>query len=423
MTHLKFKESFFQASPHLVEMEVAVLTKKKAESVKDKILVQIDADAFLEIRPKCPDKWQAFCDHLDKTGQLDPILHDEEGYVLDGFLAWFYLLTKKVAAKNILTKVVKHLKTDSEKITWIRSRKLARANLTEPQRTEMVMAEIQAHPERGNNFQAVLLGVDHHTVGKYRQELEALGPKNGGIKWHPKLIGADGKQYANPGKKPVPESKRKESITNAFSEAKKYEKMKHKGMSIPQIADKEGKSEKDVMDTVAILDLTQEKQEQIKQGKLDAKKAVNAQDRLMTQAVHELPNHSFLPKHIHPDSYLFISSLLSISDFFKYIADMDLTAYPPELRNSITKMTANFTKDCARVEKAWDQQRKEWEAKEEKARLQKAIDEAGEKEAAAKKGKPKVNKEMAKGKVRNKVKLVLMPDTELLPDDQKKAAS
>jgi hypothetical protein len=44
-------------------------------------------------------------------------------------------------------------------------------------------------------------------------------------------------------------------------------------------------------------------------------------------------------------------------------------------------------------------------------------------EAAAKNDKQKVKKEKAKGKVRNKVKLVLLPDTELSPPDaQKKAA-
>jgi hypothetical protein len=207
-----------------------------------------------------------------------------------------------------------------------------------------VKEEIKAHPERGNNFQAILLGVDHKTVGKYRQELEALGPKNGGIKWYAELFGADGKQYPNPGKMPLTEFKGKPSISikNAFAEAEKYQEMMRKGISIPEIADKERKSEKDVMETVGILGLSKEKQEQIKEGKLEAKKALNSQYRLLSQAMHELPNHSLLPKHILPDSPLFISSLLSISDFFKYIADMDLTAYPPELRDSITKMASNF---------------------------------------------------------------------------------
>jgi hypothetical protein len=248
-THLKFKQSFFEATPHLVD--VAVLTKKKAESVKDKVLVQIDADTFIAFTST--PQWEAFCAHLDHDGQLDPVLHDEEGYVLDGFVTWFALIQKNVAAKDTLTKVIKHLKADAEKITWMRGRKLARANLAEPQRRKMVENEIKAHPERGNNFQAQLLGVDHKTVGRYRQELEDLGPKNGGIKWYALLVNAKGRKDKNPGQKPLPESKRKESIPIAFAEAKKYEKMKQNGMSIPQIADKEGKSEKDVMDTVGIL--------------------------------------------------------------------------------------------------------------------------------------------------------------------------
>ena len=217
MLHLKFKKSFYEATPHLSEPEVHVLTKKLAATVKHKELVQVDADAYLDIFPDSPSKWQAFCDYLENTGQLDPILVDADGYVMDGFSTWFALSQQKDAAKDILTKVITHLKADADKITWIRSRKLARANLTETQRMELVEAEIKAHPELNSNFQAQRLGVDHKTVTKYRQKLEDLGPKDGGIKWYDTLLGANGRKDKNPGTKPVANSKRRQSadsITN-----------------------------------------------------------------------------------------------------------------------------------------------------------------------------------------------------------------
>jgi hypothetical protein len=209
MPQPKFKESFYKATPHLFDGEVFVLTKKEAEAVKGTVPIQVDATTYLNMWPTPPYRWQAFCGYLEKTSQLDPIMVDEKGYVLDGFATWFALAKLKVPAKDILIKVITHFKTDAEKITWMRSRKLARANLTKSQRKELEKAEIIAHPERGNNYQAQLLGVDHKTIGKYRQELEALGPKNGGIKWFDKLVGANGRKDQNPGNKPVPETKGK----------------------------------------------------------------------------------------------------------------------------------------------------------------------------------------------------------------------
>lgn len=424
MPKAKFKESFYKATPHLSDSEVLVLTKKSAASVKDKALVQVDDDTFLNVCPTPPHKWQAFCDYLAKNGQLDPILVDERGHILDGFATWFALTTLKVAGKDILTKAITHLKTDADKLTWIRSRKLARATLSESQRMELVKAEIIAHPERGNNLQAQLLGVDHKTVGKYRQELEALGPKHGGIEFLAELLGANGRKDKNPGKKPSAKPQASQSakaITNAFAEAVKYQEMKQKGMSIPDIADSEGKAAQDVLDTVGILDLNKEKQEQIKHGKLDAKKAVQAQNRLMSQAVHELPNHVLLPMRIAPTSELFLSSLVQIKDFFDHLADMNLTAYQPGLKQAITQMTENFAKDFVRVEKALQEQRADWNAKTQAAKLQKANPQPAQVEA--KSAKEKTTSGSAKGKERIKVKLALLPDRDLMPPHDHKMAA
>jgi hypothetical protein len=424
MPQPKFKESFYKATPHLFDSEILVLTKKSAASAKDKALVQVDEDTFLNVCTTPPHKWQAFCDYLAKNGQLDPILVDEQGYVLDGFATWFALTSLKVAAKDVLIKVVTQFKTDADKLTWMRSRKLARATLTESQRIELVKAEIKAHPERGNNLQAQLLGVDHKTVAKYRQELEALGPKHGGIEWFAELLGANGRKDKNPGKKHSAKphaSQSARAITNAFAEAVKYQEMMQTGISIPDIADMEGKTSPDVLDTVGILDLNKEKQEQIKQGKLDPKKAVQAQSRLMSQAVHELPNHALLPKRIAPTSELFLSSLVQIKDFIDHLADMNLTAYLPGLKQAITQMAENFAKDVVQVEKALKEQRTDWNAPTQKAKPQKAEPKKAQVDVNNAKGKATRGK--VKGKERIKVKLALLPDRDLVPShDQKMAA-
>jgi hypothetical protein len=149
----------------------------------------------------------------------------------------------------------------------------------------------------------------------------------------------------------------------AFAEAVKYHEMKQKGVPIPEIADQEGKTPQDVLDTLRILDLNTEKQEQIKQGKLDAKKAVQAQSRLMNQVIDELPNHVLLPMRIDPTSEVFLASLFEIKRYFDHLADMDLTKYPPALRQAIIQMAKNFSKDCERVKKAVEVQRIEWQEK------------------------------------------------------------
>jgi hypothetical protein len=184
-------------------------------------------------------------------------------------------------------------------------------------------------------------------------------------------------------------------------------------MSIQQIAYQEGKEFQHVMDTVDILDLSKTKQKQIKDGSLNPKEAVKALNRLMNQAGHELPNHILMPIHIAPSSRQFIPSLLMIHDFLDYVAGMNLTEYPPELRASITQMATNFAKDYAKVDKAWD----EWQADVTTAESNDFDDE----EADDKNGKEKT-KVKAKGRERNKVKLELLPDTNLLPDEQKAAA-
>ena len=67
------------------------------------------------------------------------------------------------------------------------------------------------------------------------------------------------------------------------AQAKKCQEMKQKGMSIFDIADLEGKTAQDVLDTVGTLDLNMAKQEQITQDKLGRTKAVQAQSRLMSE--------------------------------------------------------------------------------------------------------------------------------------------
>jgi hypothetical protein len=161
------------------------------------------------------------------------------------------------------------------------------------------------------------------------------------------------------------------SIKKSFVEAKKYQAMKNKGVSIREIADKEGTDAEHVMDAVAIFDLSKEKQKQIKDGDLDPKKAVQAQSKLIGQAMHELPNYTLLPKHTAPSSRQFMSDLLQIKTFLKSLVGPNLTEYPPELRESISQMADHFATDLARMQKVWD----EWQAAAARAETNNSGDE------------------------------------------------
>jgi hypothetical protein len=141
----------------------------------------------------------------------------------------------------------------------------------------------------------------------------------------------------------------------------------------------------------------------------------------MSQALHELPNHVLLPMRIAPTSELFLSSLLQIKDFFDHLADIDLTAYLPALRQAITQMADNFAKDVVQVEKALKEQRTDWNAQALKAKPQKAEPEKAQVDVNS--AKRKATRGKAKGKERIKVKLALLPDRDLMPPhDQKMAA-
>src|SRR5262249_33616083 len=130
-------------------------------------------------------KFAVFAATLQAQGQLDSILVDEEGNVLDGYARWFACVKEGLGTPKL--QVVPGLGDDAAKITWIRSRKLARHHLTEKQRMAIVSAEIKAHPERSSSWTAKLLGVSVTTVSNYRSRLEEAKE----IKAKTQLIGSD----------------------------------------------------------------------------------------------------------------------------------------------------------------------------------------------------------------------------------------
>jgi hypothetical protein len=191
---LKFKQEFYDAVPHLMRGTVTTLEAKdpnvgigldihkRSQPTKEDEVVAEGATQSLHcfykegktryfIATSDPD-FQALKDKLLRECQLQHILCDENGYVMDGFARWVALEMVNIEPKYT---IVGNLPDDDAKITFIRSQKLCRHNLTEEERMKIVKDEIVAHPKRAIAWTASLLGVSRTTVHKYRKELEGLG--------------------------------------------------------------------------------------------------------------------------------------------------------------------------------------------------------------------------------------------------------
>jgi ParB-like chromosome segregation protein Spo0J len=304
-----FKKEFYEAVPHLFEEtgEVQVEVCKPEDSKPDwtRLHKQNDGKAvflILRLDEKNESQFHAFKECIESQGQQDSILCDEQGNVLDGYARWFALKALGVPDKNIKVGIVKGLGSVANKITWIRQRKLARHHLTEKQRMALVQAEIMAHPERSNNWQAKLLGVSYNTVAKYRKILEALGPKDGGIKWLPRLTtGPSGGTTSN--KKP----------------------------------DEWGKGDKNA----------DEQQVQSKSSPVNTKE----RDKLLTEVKKEFPGILMMPKS-EP-----VLILTHMDEFFRQLTGMNLDGFSLQVKTLMKKLADDFSETYAKLCKALEQEK------------------------------------------------------------------
>jgi hypothetical protein len=145
----KYKAAFYEAVPHLFdgadgsEVEVCLVKEKPQEGFlnHDGNQFYCFKDVSKLLKAKGTSKFAVFASILKAQGQLDPIFVDEEGNVMDGYARWFGCVKEGMGTPKL--QVVSGLGDDVAKITWIRSRKLARHNLTGKQRMAFVNAEIK----------------------------------------------------------------------------------------------------------------------------------------------------------------------------------------------------------------------------------------------------------------------------------------
>lgn len=198
----KFSKPFYQAAPHLFDLltqsEIRVhavpLGDEQKNEQKDSIFIaKNDGHKFFFIQQKGNNedtRFDAFKQLLQTQCQQEPILTDADGYVMDGFARWFALVKIGIEPRFEIANV--NFENRAAKITWIRSRKLGRHNLTEKQKMQIVCAEITDHPERSNSWTSELLGCSRTTIVKYRKMMELDG-KIGKVE----RIGKDGSKIAS----------------------------------------------------------------------------------------------------------------------------------------------------------------------------------------------------------------------------------
>src|SRR5208337_373268 len=149
-------------------------TKALRDETKYRLLPQLDAETYAGLKA-----------NIALNGVQVPVVKDEEGFILDGFAR---AQIAKELAYECPSVTVKGL-TEQEKRSQVRALNLARRQLDQRAKRQIIAAELSENPRRSNRWIAKSLGVNHETVGCVRQELQSTG----GIRQLGYTLGADGK--------------------------------------------------------------------------------------------------------------------------------------------------------------------------------------------------------------------------------------
>ena len=128
---------------------------------------------------------------IKARGVMVPIEFDEQGNPLDGHHRL------KICEELGITdypKVIRAGMTEEEKRTHARKLNMARRQLSQEQRRDLIREQLRETPEKSDRQIAKDLGVSHVTVAARRSELESGGQ----IDHLTTSIGADGKEYTKP---------------------------------------------------------------------------------------------------------------------------------------------------------------------------------------------------------------------------------
>ena len=131
------------------------------------------------------DDFTALHDNIGVNGVMVPIIVDEKKQIIDGNY-------RKAIADEFgydCPEIIQKGLTEDEKRTLARSLNLARRQLNQEQKRELIGDQLLETPERSNRWIAKQLGVHHATVGTVRGHLQSTGQ----IIQLERTVGADGK--------------------------------------------------------------------------------------------------------------------------------------------------------------------------------------------------------------------------------------
>lgn len=164
-------------------------------------------EAVLELPKLSYEEFTALKDSISVNGVLVPILVDSDGQnrkIIDGNY-------RKQIANELgydCPEIIQPDLDEEEKRTLARCLNLARRQLTQEQKRQLVADQLIEIPERSNRWTAKQLGVHHSTVASVRADLESTGE----IIQLRKTVGTDGKYR--------PTIKKLKTVSRSVSERK-----------------------------------------------------------------------------------------------------------------------------------------------------------------------------------------------------------
>lgn len=133
------------------------------------------------------EEYRELKEDIARRGVMVPVEFDEHGKVLDGHHR--LQICAELGIKDY-PKVIRAGMTEEEKRTHARKLNMARRQLSQEQRRELIRQQLKETPEKSDRQIAAGLGVDNATVSRHRKQMEA----DGQLLQCNSSIGADGKE-------------------------------------------------------------------------------------------------------------------------------------------------------------------------------------------------------------------------------------
>lgn len=119
-----------------------------------------------------PEEFAGLEQQVAEEGVTDPIFFDENGNPLDGHNRLLICLNRGITDFPC---VIRHGMSEQETRDWVRRRHCGRRHLTRAQKRRLCQDQLRETPERSDRQIGEIMGLDHHTVGQVRAELEERG--------------------------------------------------------------------------------------------------------------------------------------------------------------------------------------------------------------------------------------------------------